>query len=150
MSWMHNNIVAFLRPNYDYYENWIYHPWCKTSLPEFALFIKFIISYKQRQMGHIFIRLFPIIFRRTISCRSRSHKLRNTLYNNFFFTGGGYNLYKDRLIKLDVRHTVSSKRWKTDGRKRRAPRWGGNRNPWNAEKSAGINRGGKSVGNRGR
>ena len=41
----------------------------KTSLPEFALFIKFIISYKQRQMGHIFIWLFFIIFRRIISSK---------------------------------------------------------------------------------
>ena len=38
------------------------------------------MSHKQRQIGHIFIWLFFIIFRRTISSRSGSHKLRNTLY----------------------------------------------------------------------
>ena len=38
----------------------------KPSLLEFSLFIKFIISHKRRQIGHIFIRLFLIIFRRTI------------------------------------------------------------------------------------
>ena len=52
----------------------------ETSLLEFALFTKFIIFNKQRQIGHIFIRLSFIIFRPTISCRSESHKLRNTLY----------------------------------------------------------------------
>ena len=56
----------------------------KTSLLEFALFIKFIIYHKQRQIGHIFIWLFLIIFRRTISSRSGSHKLRNTLYNTVY------------------------------------------------------------------
>ena len=34
----------------------------ETSLLEFALFIKFIISRKRRQTGHIFIRLFFPLF----------------------------------------------------------------------------------------
>ena len=49
-----------------------------------ASFVKVIKTenslYLMRQIGHIFIWLFFIILRRTISSRSGSHKLRNTLY----------------------------------------------------------------------
>ena len=52
----------------------------------FASFVKviktekeFIVSHKQRQIGRIFVWLFCIIFSRTISSRSGSHKLRDIL-----------------------------------------------------------------------
>ena len=45
--------------------------WKERPDREFALFIKFIISHKRRQIGHIFIWLFFIIFRRTINSHSQ-------------------------------------------------------------------------------
>ena len=80
MSWMHDNVWVFFIPLMIIMKIEYTIPG-KTRLLEFALFIKFIISHKRRQIEHIFIRLFSIIFRRTLSSRSGSHKLRNTLYN---------------------------------------------------------------------
>ena len=50
----------------------------ETSLLEFALFVKFVASHERRQI--YLYDFFFIIFRRTISSRSGSHKLRNTLF----------------------------------------------------------------------
>ena len=50
--------------------------WKERPDREFALFIKLIISHKRRQIGYIFIWLFFIIFKRTIS--SGSHKYETT------------------------------------------------------------------------
>ena len=55
------------------------------SLLEFALFIKFIISHKQRQIEHMFIWLFFIIFRCTISSRSGSRQVtKHPVYIHHF------------------------------------------------------------------
>ena len=77
MSWMHNNVLV---PSSHIMLWKLNIPSTKTSSLEFALFIKFIASHKRRQIGHLFMWLFFIIFRRTISSRSGCHKLRNTLY----------------------------------------------------------------------
>ena len=69
MSWMHNNMWVFFVPIMIIMKIKCTIPG-KTILLEFALFIKFIVSHKRRQIGHIFIWLFFIILRRTISSRS--------------------------------------------------------------------------------
>ena len=43
----------------------------KTGLSEFALFIRFVTSRKQRRIGHVFVRHFSIIFWRTVSLYMR-------------------------------------------------------------------------------
>ena len=74
MSRMHNNMWIFFIPIMIILKIERTIP-DKTSLPEFALFIKFITYHKRRQIGHIFMWLFFIIFRRAISSRSESHIL---------------------------------------------------------------------------
>ena len=79
MSWMRNNMWVSFIPIMIIMKIEYTIPG-KTSLLEFALFIKFIM-FQRRQIGHIYLcDFFFIIFRRTISSRSGSHKLRNTLY----------------------------------------------------------------------
>ena len=79
MPWMHSNMWVFFIPIMIIMKI-EYTIVGKTSLLEFALFIKFITSHKRRQIGHIFTWHFFIIIRRTISSRSGSHRLPNTLY----------------------------------------------------------------------
>ena len=56
MSWMHSNTWVFFIPIMIIMEIEYTIPG-KTSLLEFALFIKFIVSHKRRQIGRIFIWL---------------------------------------------------------------------------------------------
>ena len=84
MSWMQSNTWVFFIPIMIIMKIEYTIPG-KSSLLEFALFIKFITSHKRRQIGLIFIWLFFTIFRRTIRSRSGSHKLRNTLYIVSYF-----------------------------------------------------------------
>ena len=66
MSWMYDNVWVFFIPIMIIMKIEYTIPG-KTSLLKFALFIKFVTSHKRR---HIFIWLFSIILRRTISSQS--------------------------------------------------------------------------------
>ena len=54
MSWKHNNTWVFFIPIMIIMKIEYTIPG-QTSLLEFALFIKFIISHERRQIGHIFM-----------------------------------------------------------------------------------------------
>ena len=85
MSRMHNHTWVFFIPIMIIMKIECTIPG-KTSLLEFALFIKFIISHKRRQIGHVFIWLFSIIFRRTISSRNGSPQVtKHPVYTSFLF-----------------------------------------------------------------
>ena len=95
MSWMHNNMWVSFIPIMIIVKIEYTIPG-KTSSLEFALFIKFIIFHKPRPTGHIFIWLFFIIFRDTISSRSGSYKLRNTLYTYMYSYARGEKTIRER------------------------------------------------------
>ena len=83
MSWMHNNVWIFSIPIMVIMKIEYTIP-DETSLLEFALFIKFIISHKRRQTNRTYIYIydsFSLLLGVQSAPEVGSHKLRNTLYN---------------------------------------------------------------------
>ena len=81
----------------------------KTSLPEFALIIKFVISHKQRQIGHIFIWLFFIIFRRIIF-RPQATKHPVHTQQSVYFTFPQFQKFHKSILRRSLPHNFAQYR----------------------------------------